>query len=395
MSKLDALAMAARFGGHIAWEHVTRPRPRDLSGIPPSIPAITREWLTAALCADHPGARVESFAVSRGSQGTTSRAALRLRYNSEGHDAGLPERLFVKMTPKLTSRLVCGLSGALASECGFHQHVRKGLALEAPRAFFSAWDPRSCRSAILFEDIASTRGCTFLNTEASITRAEAEDMMSVLASLHAAYWNSPRLDREFTWLKTSLGFQENTNRLMDFESRTLIGIERGAAVIPASLLRQREKVWPAAMRSLELNSRAPLTYLHHDVHIGNWYRTGEGRMGLTDWQCNVKGGWASDVAYALSSALRVDDRREWEPELLRLYLDRLVSAGAPAPDMDAAWRAYRQQLFHGFIFWLYTLGAGALQPNMQPDRYSLANIERMSNAIVDLDALALAAQGIA
>ena len=388
MSKLQALTMAARFGAHIAWEAVARPRPHDLSAIPPTLNAITREWLGAALCAGHAQARVESFDMSRGSQGTTSRAALRIGYNAAGQAAGLPENLFVKMTPKLTSRLVCGLSGALASECGFHQHVRTGLSLEAPRAFFSAWDADSCRSAILFEDIATTRGCEFLNTEAVITRTQAEDMVGALANLHAAYWNSPRLDRDFTWLKTSLDFQHNINRLINFESRTSVGLDRAAQVVPVALMRQRRRIWPSAMRSLEINSRAPRTYLHHDVHIGNWYRTGVGRMGLTDWQCNVKGQWASDLAYALSSGLQIEGRRAWERDLLHLYLDRLAAAGAPAPDFDSAWLQYRQQLFHGYVFWLYTLGAGAMQPAMQPDRFSLANIERMSAAIIDLDALA-------
>ena len=388
MSKLDALAMALRFSGHIAWEKLSRPRPRDLSGIPPSVDAITPQWLTAALCGDHVGARVERFDVGRGSKGTTSRAALTLHYNDAGRKAALPTQLFVKMTPKLTSRLVCGLSGALASECGFHQKARDGLDIEAPRALFASWDPDSYRSAILFEDIATTRGCEFLNTEALITRAEAEDMMSTLARLHAAHWASPRLDTDFTWLKDSWQFQENINKLMDFEGRSMIGVTRAEAVIPKALLRMRERIWPAAMRSLQMNSRTPHTYLHHDVHIGNWYRTGDGRMGLTDWQCNVKGQWASDFAYAISSALQIADRRRWERDLLRLYVDTLASVGGPALEFDAAWLSYRQQLFHGTIFWLYTLGAGAMQPAMQPDVFSLANIERMSHAIVDLDALA-------
>lgn len=392
MSKLEALSMAARLGGHIAWEKLSRPRPRTLASLPPSIEAITAEWLTAALCAGHAGAWVERFEFSRGSRGTTSRAAMQVQYNRAGQNVGLPTRLFVKMTPHLTSRLVCGLSGALASECGFHQKVRKGLRLEAPQAFYSAWDARSCRSAILFEDIATTRGCEFLNTEAHITRPQAEDMVRMLATLHAAYWASPRLDTEFTWLKTSQGFQENTNRLIDFETRTLIGITRGESVIPGELLVRRDAIWPAAMHSLELNSRAPLTYLHHDVHIGNWYRTREGRMGLTDFQCNVKGQWASDVAYALSSALQIEDRRSWERELLDLYLAHLAADGVPVPNREAAWLTYRQQQFHGYIFWLYTLGAGALQPAMQPDRYSLTNIQRMSQAIVDLDSLTALSQ---
>jgi hypothetical protein len=37
------------------------------------------------------------------------------------------------------------------------------------------------------------------------------------------------------------------------------------------------------------------------------------------------------------------------------------------------------------VFWLYTIGAGRLQPAMQPDEVSLANLERMTSMIDDLD----------
>lgn len=37
------------------------------------------------------------------------------------------------------------------------------------------------------------------------------------------------------------------------------------------------------------------------------------------------------------------------------------------------------------MFWLCTIGTGRMQPAMQPDEVSLANLERMTNMIVDLD----------
>jgi aminoglycoside phosphotransferase (APT) family kinase protein len=111
-------------------------------------------------------------------------------------------------------------------------------------------------------------------------------------------------------------------------------------------------------------------------------------MGLCDWQLMTRGNWALDVAYALTSALTVDDRRAWERELIEVYLDQLKACGGPSDlDFDLAWRLYRQQVFHGLIFWLYTIGHGALQPAMQPDAVSRINLERMTNAIVDLESL--------
>lgn len=385
-SSAGVAAAVVRLGLHSAFDAVRRERPRNLASIPHSIDMITVEWLSAALCREHPGAKVEGFERDRATRGSTSREALRVRYNDLGRAAGMPERIFAKATPRFQSRVLCVLAGALASEVSFYRHVRGELDIEAPPGLFGAYDPRTGRSMLLFEDIATTRGCTFLDTTQRITQAHAQDMVSLLARLHARYWDSPRLE-DFWWLRSSGAYLADIQRLIAFDKRSMIGFERGLSVIPDALKARRDEVWPATLRSLELNSRRPQVYLHHDVHIGNWYRTGEGRMGLTDWQCNVKGQWGSDVAYALSSALDIEDRRAWERDLIRLYVDRLAAAGGPRLNVDDAWLQYRQQLFHGFVFWLFTLGHGPLQPQMQPDSFSLTNIARMSAAIVDLEAI--------
>jgi Phosphotransferase enzyme family len=384
-AKTRMLSSVARIGGYHLADRVTRPRPVDVNTIPSSDKAITREWLSGALCGQYPGAEVVGFTLEGGDHGTTSRRSITVVYNDAGTAAGLPARVFLKSTAKFTSRVMVGLSGATINEAGFHNHIRPELAIEAPAALYAAAHAGSGRSVFLFEDMAVRRGCTFIDPSYHLTRANAEDMVGLLATFHAAYWDSPRLDRDFTWLRSSLEFQSLMNDMISFESRSLVGIDRAQQVIPAELLRRKKGIFPATMRSLEINVRGPQTCLHHDVHIGNWYVTGEGRMGLSDWQCTVKGNWACDLAYALSCGLETDNRRAWEQDLLRLYLDRLARSGVVAPSFDEAWLAYRQQMFHGLIFWVYTIGQGALQPKMQPDAVSLINIGRMANAVADLD----------
>jgi aminoglycoside phosphotransferase (APT) family kinase protein len=176
--------------------------------------------------------------------------------------------------------------------------------------------------------------------------------------------------------------------MIQFEPRCMVGIDRSSAVIPEKILRRRDELWSATMRSLELNLQGDQTLLHHDVHIGNWYKTAKGCMGLGDWQTQVRGNWACDFSYAVSCALTVEDRRAWERDLLKHYLEKLKEFGvAEAPGFDAAWLLYRQQFFHGFVFWVFTIGRGALQPKMQPDQFSLINIERFTNAMSDHDSI--------
>lgn len=382
--KLQLASEIVTIGAIMLWERITRMRPASVPSIPPSFEAITPEWLTSALCSGHPGARVESLTLEGGSSGTTSRMLVKLDYNDRGKQAGLPERTFIKATTRFTSRIVAASCQAPHKETHFFNTIRNELDIEAPRAYFAGFELPSQRSMILLK---ATPDHVFTNPTIYINRSEAEDMVGLLAGLHTKYWNSPRLDSELNWAHKSYDYMVMLNDF-GFEQRSQIGIDRSASVIPQKLLARRAELYPAIMRSSQMSNEGAQTLLHHDVHIGNWYKTPQGRMGLCDWQCLVRGNFASDLSYAISSALTVADRRAWEQDLLKLYLEKLRQAGIKdAPGFDATWLLYRQQIFHAFVFWVYTIGAGALQPDMQPDEFSMLNIERFANAMVDLDSL--------
>jgi hypothetical protein len=383
--KFRVAGQLGRIGAHVVNERLRRPRPTTLAEIPPSVDALTPEWLTAALCRGHPGAWVTAVSTASGSDGSTSRRVLTIDYNDVGRHAGLPTSVFTKSTPKFTSRAITVPSAALTCEALFYDRIRPTLDIEAPVGYYMAVDNRSGRSMFVMEDVASTKDATFGDpTKHYIDRIRAEAIITTLATVHGTLWESPRFAGDLRLVKDALSWQIDVNDTIAFPRRTLIGFDRAASVFPARFLRRRTEVFPAVMTSLSMHKSAPNTLLHSDVHSRNWYLTPSG-MGLYDWQLITRGIWGLDVSYALNSALTVDDRRAWERELIELYVDRLHAAGGPALSFDEAWLTYRQQPFHGLVFWLYTIGAGRLQPAMQPDEVSLANLERMATMIDDLD----------
>jgi aminoglycoside phosphotransferase (APT) family kinase protein len=153
------------------------------------------------------------------------------------------------------------------------------------------------------------------------------------------------------------------------------------------MLAQRDAVWPAAIRALAVHDNEPQGLIHSDVHIGNWYRTGAGKMGLCDWQCLARGHWSRDFSYAVTAALTPDDRRKWERDLLQRYLDRFARLTGTLPDFDTSFLRYRQQMVHALLMWTITLCHSPLLPDMQSEETTLAMIERISTAMADLDAL--------
>lgn len=388
--KAALVARVAVVTGHAAIERLPGFKdPVGVDDVPPSAAALTPQWLTHAVCREHPDAAVVSVTLGAGSDGTTCRRAITVAYNEAGREAQLPTALFTKTTATLKSRLTTGFANMAYGECLFYNKVRHTVELESPRGYFAVHDARTLRSMLIIEDVATTRGATFGKAAIPASREEAEAMVAQMAIYHGAYWEDSRLSTVLGEVPTAEAFVHGMARMINFEKRSLIGLARAADIVPPELTRRRAELWPAFLRSLELHRSRPQTLLHQDTHAGNWFRPAPGKMALHDWQGLARGLWAADYAYALASNLRVEDRRAWEEDLLRLYLERLADTGAPAPRFDEAWTEYRREHLHGLFFWLFPMGAGRLQPDMQPIEETRANVERTAQAVDDLGTLDL------
>jgi thiamine kinase-like enzyme len=385
--QLRFVGSVARVGAVVAGERL---RPRgpvtDVATVPARIDELTPEWLTGALCAGVPGAHVTSFAFGEGSDGTSSRRAITVTYDAAGTSAGLPVDVYSKTTPSFVNRALIGVTGAAGAEALFYSRIRQHLDLGAPAGYFGGWEPRTCRSMVLIEDIVKTRGATFGNALTHVDRPGAESMVREMARYHGGLWQDPRLDREWTDLVDAKTWQDTFNTKTGMDRGALFAFRFAQDEIPAALRARAKDVRPAFAQSMRANVALPQTLLHQDVHPGNWFRLPDGSLNLYDWQGICKGNWALDFAYAITAGLTVEDRRAWERELLALYLQELGEAGGAPPTFDEAWLAYRQQQFHGLIFWTYTLLVGKLS-ELQPEDHVRMLIRRTSQAVVDLESL--------
>lgn len=350
--RIELAGLTGRIAFHIAKERVTNPRPTSLQQVPPTTDHLTEEWLSLALCDGTPGARVTRYELGPRNDGTSARRPLRVIYNDAGREAGLPEHLFTKSGPTFATRLVSAAAGLSVIEATFYAQIRPTVDIEAPVTRYSAYDPVSNRQMLIIDDVSVTRGAAFGTVlTRRLTREQAEKVIDTLAALHAHFWDAPLGNRFGSWLCNSYDWLDRLNV------------------------------------TLEINITGPQTMLHGDVHPGNWYVTEDGEMGLYDWQCIVRGGWARDVAYALSSHLTVEDRRAWERELVARHGERLAEAGITPPDEEAAFLAYRQQMCHAMFMWLGTIGRHPLQPQMQPADITFESVRRTCQAAADLETL--------
>lgn len=353
--------------------------------LPLSYEEITPEWLTAALAAKHPGAAVVSHRLSEADEGTSSRRRIFLTWNDAGKAAGLPASVFSKGTLNLESRYILGLNGGIEAEVTFYNVVRPGLAIEAPEPLFARFNPQTLNSIVMLRDL--TDRVEFGRHSMELSRERAQSQMDALATLHARYYESAELATTLARWNSWERYFKITVEEAGFGAACPRGFEEAEPVIPPRLFARSAEIWPATLRSVARHAELPRTLIHSDVHLKNWYVAPGDRMGLNDWQCSCKGSIGRDLAYCISTALAIDDRRRSEQDLLRYYIDRLHAAGAPKLAFDDVWTLYRQNLFSALAWWTGTLGQPPEAPKMQPKESSLEFIKRMTHAIDDLDAL--------
>lgn len=369
-------------------EEVERAKTRALTSadeLPLSYEEITPEWLTAILGADVPGARVESHRLGEEDEGTSSRRHIYLTWNDAGTAAGLPTSVFSKSTMTLESRYLLGMNGGIAAEAVFYNSVLPTLKVRAPEALFAAYDPESFNSIIVMRDLADQ--VQFGSHELDLTLEQAKSQLRLLATLHARYYNSPELETTLSEFNSWEDYFAVTVDAAGFGPACARGFVEAKEVIPPALFDRADEIWPATLASVEAHSSLPRTLIHSDVHLKNWYIDADGEMGLNDWQCSCKGNWGRDIAYAISTALTPENRREWDRELVTYYVDQLRAAGVEGVDFETAWRLYRQNLFSALAWWTGTLGQPPEAPKMQPPATSREFIRRITAAIDDLDAL--------
>jgi aminoglycoside phosphotransferase (APT) family kinase protein len=284
--------------------------------------------------------------------------------------------------------MLVGYMGHARYEMLFYTRVRPELKIETPLCYHSASDKRSFAAIHVIEDLAATKQARFGDETLHVSRAQADDLVDLLAELHGTFLGSDRFDdADLNWLVRyhdwfTIGIERvHTDRYCEKATR------KAAHLLPAGLQARRAEIWPATMRALEIHRQQPLTVIHSDVHVANWYVTAEGRMGLLDWQCVATGHWARDLSYALSTCLTIANRRAWERELVGRYVDALNRRAGSRVRFEDAWLYYRQQMLHALMMWTQTLCHPVLQPNSQRDALTYALLERIYTAIDDLDSL--------
>lgn len=373
-------------------EHITKAYTADqaklgralkIGELPLSYSEITNEWLSAALCKNHPGVTVTDHQLGPEDNGSSNRRRISITYSQAVDE--LPKNLFCKSSHDLANRIVLGVSGGAECEKAFYTDYRPHLNIEGPRCWYAEVDSNSFNSLIMLEDLTGHIK-EFCDHRTNIDLEKAKSQVSLLATVHGRFFGDETLQQKLKKLPTWPEYFMNTLSF-GMETGCKAGFLEAVDVIPPRLYARHTEIWDATLASVEKHKYLPRTLAHGDVHLKNWYVAKNGKMGITDWQCCSQAYWSRDFAYTISTALTVENRRAWERQLLTQYIEELENNGGPKLSFNNAWDAYRGQLVAALAWWTITLAPAQSMPDMQPRDTTLEFVKRIATALDDLDGL--------
>ena len=345
-----------------------------MSDFPHSIESIDRDWFQQCLARNYPGTQVTRFDRGTVIRGTATKVEYFLDYNDAGKAHGLPPSLWLK----------CGLDTQLAEQAAhsaieacFFRDLAPSLSLNIPKPYGTEIAPDASSGIVIYEDL-NLRPVTFGNQDTPVSPERMDDILAMLARLHAPHWRSPTLG-QWDWLVP--GGIIHTNNVTD----QFIGFWDYATgrprfdAIPGSL-RDKDRIAAAIHQLVSDDAANPICVVHGDPHVGNQFYESDGTPGLLDWASVMQGHWAWDVSYAIISSQAVEQRRACQKEQLARYLGQLAALGVSPPDFEDAWHDYVRHAAWMFLF--------ALCPaELQLEAMCIRNAERAAAAITDLGTL--------
>lgn len=357
-----------------------------LNDVPETYEAITAQWLTGTLCKDAADAEVVAFSFDVADDGSSNRLRIFVTYNEAGRAAGLPSTVFCKAAATVDTRVMLAESGSAEAETNFYSKVRARIDFPAPEAYFAGFNPSTYAYLIMMKDVGND--VTFPNEQHYTTRAQAEQQIDTLARLHSSFYESPELGTEsLPFPRWDIWWADMMRASPDFARCCDEAFGRSEPLMSPRLFARRAEIWPLTLASAAEHAHLPCTLIHSDVHLKNWFKLPDDRMGLHDWQVTTIGHWSRDLIYTIVTALTIEDRRAWAADLINLYLDKMEARGVARIAFDEALGHCRRQIMTVLAFWTITYQPAPEMTNMQPEATSEAFLKRIYAAIDDYDAL--------
>ena len=301
-------------------------------------------------------------------------------------EATLPVSLFVKVPMEsLATRWFFSIINSWQLESYFFRHVAQTLPLRTPITYATA--SRGSRFYLVQENLHEDPTVELFINPDMMEGPSLERVYSCLdtfARLHACHYDLSSQEREailpldyHLFLSPTMGLvARNLNRMALTPC-----MKKRPGAIPADVAEAYRLTISHWDDLLGYWFSGPLSFLHGDSHLGNFFVSGQ-EMGMLDWQAAHWGKGIRDVQYFLIDSLPAPTLAAHERELVEYYVQRRAHHGT-AIDLEQTWQEYRSFTFHTLMTIIVTIGFGAL--NEEQDALFTEVLRRAVAAVQRVD----------
>ena len=336
---------------------------------------VSPDWMTEVIGAAHPGALITAVTHVGGSEGTSSRAVLKLTYGAGNG----PSTVFAKTKGDPLRRLFhCMTDNAFIE--GRLAASGAPLPIEHPRFYAGVVNRMRLNDMVVMDDVA-TRGAVLNDATRPLSADEVANGLRGLARLHSHYWGFQNPEQQ------GLGWVSPCRTQPTFRFLVRLGCTRGIPRLRTYLPQEVADLGPGGMirywRRHITSGAAGASRPCSTVMLtsGTPTRFPMARWGSTTGACCGMVTGRSTWATSSSTALDVDARRAHAPDLLEIYRTALDVPEIERPSREEAWHRFRMSTPYGLAIWVTT---GAEDGYQDPEIcQNLA--ARFGQAFLDLD----------
>jgi len=295
------------------------------NALPLTADELTADWLQFAMADVLAGETIEEFSaeiigVGEGFMGQLARVTL--GYADDSNDA--PKSVIAKFaSTRQDTREMARDRNLYRREIGFYRDIGQSAGVPVPACYYSEFMEDSNYFVMILEDLAPGIPSDQVT---GTDRKTSREVIEQFAILHAKWWNSDKLE-DYGWTKWVIKETPIEAALELFEE----SMKQAEATGKFDAYPEMKRLMPFLPPLFKLDPAPPFpfTLTHGDLRSDNIIQASPagGRFAIIDWQLAGIGDPINDIARWLVQSISIEDRRDTEQELLKLYHDRLLEYG--------------------------------------------------------------------
>jgi len=308
---------------------------------------ITPEWLTMVLkesgfLVDSKVLSVKKKPIGEGKAWLSKILRLEVKYSPSL--SKLPKSFVLKMLSKSDYRDPEYELGAYRREINFYQQLAPTLPIRLPRLYYSVTGV-NC-NLMLMEDLGHMAAGDLID---GMEHGLVLSTLEQLAKVHAAYWDSSKLD-SLDWIPRTNNL--DTDYIENWDS--FVGL-CGDFIDPEAIKIGEKLKSNIEWLSGEIGSR-PHTLIHDDMKADNLLfgdLSTEVAVAILDWQFPILSMGTIDVARLIGGSMLPEERSGFHFEALRFWYDKLLEYGVQEYSWEEAQRDFKLGALYCLTFPVY------------------------------------------